>query len=242
MTQTEATRPDLFALARTAQASDDRADWLRLWQALAGTALVLPLQGSAGETISPRLDEETGAVLAYPSLEAMAASLTTPADYAQLDGAALADMLAPERLTLRIPGTTDILVPAEAIAWIAQTYRADVDEADLAGVRVAAVADPDPALLQALGDSVTALGTACTEAWLITLSAPDTPDGTGELTLVLALSADAAKAEAEIAHALTRAIQAVSTEPLAVACPAPNASLLAAARSYGIGIAAALAR
>jgi len=125
-------------------------------------------------------------------------------------------------------------VPAETLAWIAATYGAPVETEDRAGVALTRPAAPDAALLQAVGETVAALGAACREAWLTSMAeAGKAPD----LVLILGLDGTAGAAEAEIAEAVTRAVQAMTETPLAVACPAPDSALMAAARRHGIGIA-----
>ncbi len=226
---------DRFA---TANASGERADWQSLWQALAGTRLVVPIESTGAATLSPRLISAGGveAVQAFERMESFAAMLDEPGECAEVDGAELAGMLAGHSLALAvsIDGLADpIMVGEAALGWIAATWGADVERTIGAGVVISAAAAPTPEMVTLLGATVAALGGDCREAWLVTL----TPvDGPGELTLVLGLSDGARAVEAELAETVTRALQAGTDRPVAVACADPCSALIDRARRHGIGI------
>lgn len=231
------TAPDLAALYQTAVTSDATADWHRVWQTFAGMAWVVPLDGQDGDTVRPRLVQDDGIdlVQAFPDMTAYADAIAEPGHYAELDGAQLAAMLAPAGVPLGLWLTPGALtpIPSDRLDWIAATFRADVDRADSAGVTVAAPDLPAPELVEALGQTVGALGRDCPEAWLVTMTEPGAAP---ELVLVLGLSDDARRIEGQIAETVTRAVQAVADQPMAVACPARASALMQTARRTGIGI------
>ena len=229
---------DLAGLHGAALASDNRADWQRFWQVLAGTSLVVPLEDGTGDRVRPQM-VVTGpatAVQAFTSMESFADHLSEPGDYAEIDGAHLAEMLAPQGTALSISLGSDrppVLIDAETLGWIANTFRAEVSRAEGAGVSVSAPDLPEPELIAAIGQTIGALGADCPEAWLVTLT---DRDGAGELALVLGLADRVRAMEAEIAETVTRAIQAIADRPIAVACADRGSALMAAARRLGIGI------
>ena len=227
---------NLSTLHAAAVASARQSDWQALWQAVAGTALVLPLDQQDGNAMMPRVvNIEIGeAVQAYPDMDSFAEALTTPSDYAELDGAQLAAMLSPQDAALLIMLRPDpLVVPVKALVWIAETFRADVTRSDSAGVKVLAPQLPPPEVVAAMGQTVAALGKDCPEAWLVGMAEPDEDP---ELVLVLGLDESVRQIEAQIAETITRAVQSVYDRPLAVACPARASPLMTAARQHGIGI------
>ena len=231
------TGPEFLDLYRAALDSDAMPDWQKVWQAFAGMAWVVPLESQDDASIRPRMAEldDVSIVQAFPDMLSFADALTEPGHYAELDGAQLAALLAPAGvpLGLWLPGYSPIAVPEKTLEWIAATFRADVNRADSAGVRVTAPDLPAPEVVQALGQTVGAMGQDCAEAWLVTMTEPDRSP---ELVLVLGLSDEARAIEDQIAETITRALQAVSAVPLAVACPARSSTLMQTARRTGVGI------
>ncbi|MEM7056655.1 MAG: hypothetical protein AAF557_03635 [Pseudomonadota bacterium] len=225
----------LYALATH---SDDLADWQALWQALAGSGLILPLKGQLGELVQPRLTKVDGldAVEVFADMDSYAEQLAEPADYAEMDGAQLAAMAVSLDMPLAVKLTDGqvLMVPPAAVDWIASTFRADVDRADSAGVHVSAPDLPSVATVEAMGQTVGGLGDDCPEAWLVHMTEPDAEDP--ELVLVLGLADNLREMETEIAEAVTRSIQSVSGQPVAVACADRGSPLMDAARRHGIGI------
>lgn len=228
----------LVGLEDAARASDARTDWLKLWQVIAGTRLVVPIADPNAPRVQPKVISVAGmpAVLAYENMETFAAALTEPGACAEIEGADLAQMLAGAELALAItvPGKRDPLtVTADVVDWIARTYRARVDRMQAEGVRVSAPKLPEPETIELLGQTVAALGEDCPEAWLVALTA----DGSApEPVLVLGLADRVATIEAEIAETVTRAIQAGLAAPISVACAARGSALMHRARECGIGI------
>ena len=227
----------LDTLRGTAAASDSVSDWQALWQAVAGTGLILPLTEQAGEQARPVVIKyaDVHTVRAFADISAYAETLDVPGDYAEMDGAQLAAMLAPQNVALLIEVADGgpVFVPAEALEWISLIFRADVDRADSAGMHISAPELPSPELVAAMGQTIGALGSDCPEAWLVKMNEPEAP---AELVLVLGLADGLRHIEADIAETVTRAIQASADKPVAVACADRGSPLMNAARRCGIGI------
>ena len=228
----------LTDLNRAAEESDGRADWLRLWQAVAGTRLVVPVADPAADRVRPETVEIDGttAVVSFEDMEAFASRLNEPGACAEIDGADLANMLAGSDHALAIT-TSDVDKPlifsVDVLAWIARTFRAEVSRSDAEGVRVTAPELPDAAAIELMGQTIDALGDDCPEAWLVAMTAED---GNAEPVLVLGLSDRVARIEGEIAETVTRAIQAGMSQPISVACADRGSPLMHRARECGIGI------
>ena len=225
----------IFRQHAKASASDAIDDWMAFYQALAGTGLIVPLKASAGETAQPVTLQQDGieAVLAHADMDSYASALSEPGEYAEIAGVELAAMLSAQKTALSLYSDPMILTAGEQLAWIAQTFGAEVTRATGAGVSVNTPDLPPLPLMEQLGKTVGALGTDCPEAWLVAMSTPGEDD---ELVLVLGLSDAVRKMEGQIAETVTRAIQAVTDQPFAVACPDRGAPLMDTARKSGIGI------
>lgn len=225
----------LTDLHAAALATDAEPAWAAFYQALAGTPLVVPLSEQAGDTARPLLVSRDGvdAVQAFPDMERFATGLDAPGAYAELAGADLAALMAGQATPLVIHEDPEIVLTPDQLDWIATTFGAEVTRATGAGVTVATPASPELALIEALGQTVGALGTDCPEAWLVEMTVPDE---TPELVLVMGLADGVRRMEAQIAETVTRAIQAVTDRPFAVACPDRGAPLMTSARQNGIGI------
>jgi hypothetical protein len=232
------TPPPLQQLHADALAADTETAWMQFYQTLAGTSLIVPLTEGAGETAKPQLVDHDGltAVQAYAGMDLFASAVRVPTDYAELDGAQLCGLLEGQAtpLLVQVEGAgMPLLIDTKAQEWISSTFGAEVTRRATEGVSVAAPELPDLTLMQALGQAVGALGADCPEAWLVTLSGAEVEP---ELVLVLGLSDQAARMEAEIAETVTRSIQAVTEQRFAVACPDRGSALMASARKHGIGI------
>ena len=118
------------AHAAMAAAPEDPAARLRFYDRLAAAELVLLLEAEPeGEEIRPALFElEDGpVVLAFDREERLAAFAEGPAPYAALPGRALAAMLAGQGIGVGLNldvAPSSILLPAEAIGWLAETAAA----------------------------------------------------------------------------------------------------------------------
>lgn len=225
----------LADLHAAALASDDAHAWRAVYQAFAGSTLVVPITAD----MQLALDDSGPAPLAraFETPELYAATLAAPGNHAELPGQELARLLADNALALElVTEAGPILLAADQLRWIADTYGAEVAQATAQGVRVSAPAAPDGHVMEVLGQSVAALGPSCREAWLVALTEADGPP---ELVLVLDLADEARRLEQPLAETVTRAVQAVTDRPFAVACPDPDAPLLAQARQLGIGVSTA---
>ncbi len=232
----------LTELRDSAEASDARADWLKLWQGVAGTRLAVPVADSDTNTdtdkVLPQVISHAGmpAVQSYETMEVFAAALQQPGACAELDGADLAKMLAGSDHGLLITVSKDeepVFLTPDVLDWIARTFRAHVDRSQAEGVRISAPELPSPEAIELMGQTIAALGDDCPEAWLVAMTA----DGAApEPVLVLGLSDRVARIEAEIAETVTRAIQAGLPKPISVACAARGSPLMHHARNCGIGI------
>lgn len=225
----------VFSMHAKAVESDATDDWMTFYQALAGIGLIVPLTASAGEIAKPVTIMQNGvdAVLAYVDMDAYASSLTEPGEYVEIAGVELAAMLSDQGSALSIYANPAILIAPDQLSWIAQTFGAEVTRATGAGVSVRTPDLPALPVMEQLGKTVGALGADCPEAWLVAMSAEDESD---ELVLVLGLTDAVRKMEGQIAETVTRAIQAVTDQPFAVACPDRGAPLMDTARRAGIGI------
>lgn len=225
----------LFDLHAAALASDASDDWMTFYQAFAGTALIVPLQESAGETAKPMttLLDGAEAVLSHADIGSYASAIDTPGEYAEIAGVELAAMLSSQDTPLMIQFEPPIVILTDQLRWIAETYGAEVTRATGAGVSVRTPELPPLDVMEQLGKTVGALGADCPEAWLVSMSAEGDAD---ELVLVLGLTDELRRIEAEVAETVTRAIQAVTDQPFAVACPDRGAPLMDTARKTGIGI------
>ncbi|MEM9062994.1 MAG: hypothetical protein AAGD13_21220 [Pseudomonadota bacterium] len=215
--------------------ADQPEDWARFYLTFAGTNLVVPLLKQDGDTASPALTDRDGVscVLGYPDIDSYASSLGTPGEYAEISGADLAAMLAPQSTALSLCTDPEIILLPDQLLWIADTYGAEVTRATGAGVTLETPELPDLAVMEQLGAAVAAMGADCPEAWLVGMREGDKD---AELVLVLGLSDEAGRIEAELAETVTRAVQAVTDQPFAVTCPDRGAPLMAAARRSGIGV------
>ena len=219
----------------TALGSDRVEDWAAFYQILAGTTLVIPLETAAGETARPRLMAHEGidTLPAWTSMEAFASALADPGHYAELAGVELASALAGQDTPLLIHADGPLVLSPEQLDWIAETYGAEVTRATGQGVQVTEPELPPLAVMEILGQSVGALGADCPEAWLVAMTAPEEET---ELVLVLGLAGGVREMEGQLAETLTRAVQAVTDRPFAVACPDRGSPLMDTARRVGVGV------
>ncbi len=219
---------DLHAKAVT---SDLHRDWRAFYQAFAGTSFVVPATDSG--TLA--LAEEDGLTLAraWLTAEDFAAAISTPQGTADLPGDALAAMLADATIPLQIAGDAPIVLDADQLRWIADTYNAEVVQETGQGVHISAPAPLGEDVVDVLGQSVAALGPSCRGAWLVEMTVPDEES---ELVLVLDLADDARSMETPLAETIARAVQAVTDKRFAVACPPADSPLARRAAEIGIGM------
>jgi len=123
---TETTRLDTAHAAMDAAPEDEGAR-LRFYDQLAASELFVLLEAEAeDDNVSPRLIEVEGQafVLAFDLEERLAAFAGGEAPYVAISGRGIAGMLAPEGLGLGLnldAAPSAHLLPAEAVAWLADT-------------------------------------------------------------------------------------------------------------------------
>lgn len=163
------------AAVMLARPGDDGAR-LRLYEVLSGAELILPL---AGEGTGDAVEPETVTVAGVEHVLALdrADALVVPRATAALSGLALARMLAGQGVgvALRTGGAADLLIPPEALDWLARSLG---DGPAAAEARPLAAYPPDglPLALLAALDRRIAQGEGLAEAaWLARV---DWSDGT----------------------------------------------------------------
>lgn len=151
---TEHTPIDAAHAAMEAAPEDDAAR-LRFYERLADSELFLALEREAeGERITPQVFEVAGGsfVLAFDREERLAAFAGGPAPYAALSGRVIAAQLAPAGLglALNLGAPSEILIPNDAVTWLAETVAHTPDEAEAQVAEVNAPLGLPEALLTAL--------------------------------------------------------------------------------------------
>jgi fructose-specific component phosphotransferase system IIB-like protein len=126
---------DLAHAAMEAAPADDAAR-LRFYERLADAELFLLLTKEAeGENISPELFElaDSAFVLVFDTEERLSEFVGKPAPYAALSGRVIAAMLAGQGIGLGVNlevAPSSILIPPEALAWLAETLTHAPDEVE----------------------------------------------------------------------------------------------------------------
>ncbi|MHA6265009.1 SseB family protein [Arenibacterium sp. CAU 1754] len=154
-------------------APEDAARRMRFYERLADGELFLMLTEEAeGENISPELFEvaEGRFVLVFDREDRLARFAGRPAPYAALSGRALAQMLAPQGIGMGLNldvAPSSFLVPAEAVAWLADTVAHTPDEVEARIDEVSAPGGLPESLITALDAKLaTATGLAAS-AYLV---------------------------------------------------------------------------
>ncbi|SEQ11128.1 SseB family protein [Thalassovita taeanensis] len=168
---------DLTALdtAHAAMAANDRdeAARLRFYERLADSELFLLLSEEAvDESVSPELFElsDHSFVLVFDREERLAQFVGQPAPYAALSGRVIAGLLADQGIGLGVNlevAPSSILIPPEAVEWLAQTLGHGPDEAE---ARIEEVGRPQglpEALLTALDAKLATAGGLAHAAYLV---------------------------------------------------------------------------
>lgn len=140
----EDTALDTAHAAMTAAPQDDAAR-LRFYERMADSELFLLLEEEAkGDALNPSTFQVTGGtfVLVFDREERLARFVGAPAPYAALSGRAIAGMLADRDIGLGVNlevAPSAILIPAEAVGWLART----LDHApDAVEARISEVSPP----------------------------------------------------------------------------------------------------
>ncbi len=133
---TDATEIDLAHGAMTANEEDDVAR-LRFYERLAETELFMLLEDEAeGDQITPALFEveDQSFVLIFDREARMSEFYGKEiAPYAALSGRGMAQMLQGQRIGMALNmgvAPSAMLIPAEAVDWLAQTLGSDAEEVD----------------------------------------------------------------------------------------------------------------
>lgn len=157
--------PDLTPLdtahAAMEAAPDDDAARLRFFERLADSELFLLLAEEVeGENISPRVFNVEGGsfVLVFDREERLADFVGEPAPYVALSGRLIATMLKDQDIGLGVNlsvAPSSILMPAEAISWLANTLAQAPNEVEAKPVEVSAPQGVPEVLLQALDTKLT---------------------------------------------------------------------------------------
>ncbi len=233
-----------------AAAGGDAADG-RVVDALLNAEMLLLLEAPAtGDTLRPVLLElEAGRTALAFDTETRLADFGAGADFVQLPGRTLAEMLAGSGVNLAVnPGVapSELFHDAAALEWMVQMGQA---EAQAAEARISGLGAPraaSEALIAALDAKLAALAPLLSEAWLM---GARHADGSDRLLLVLAeRGSDAPRAGRAFDaadEARRRAVSLAASESARLAAPegpeldavfaAPEEPLLETARRHGLG-------
>lgn len=197
---------DLAHQAMEANAADDSAR-LRFYERLADAELyVLLTQEVQGDQISPDLFELPDAtyVLVFDREERLSTFAGRPVPYAALSGRAIAGMLAGQGIGLGVNlevAPSSILIPAQAIDWLAQTLAETPDEVEETITEVIAPAGLPEALLTALDAKLALTAGMAQSAYLV-----GTVSDSGRRSHLLAFVDAAPGAQAALAKAASEAL------------------------------------
>lgn len=186
--------------------TNDAAARLRFYERLADSELFLLLQSEAtGDNLSPEMFEIDGAnyVLVFDTQERLADLVEGSAHHAALSGRIIATMLAGQGIGLGVNlGVADssILLPPEALVWLAQMLENAPKEISAQPVAFKAPAAADENLLQAIDAKLATAAGLAEAAYLVQV---DYDDGTQGLMLAIidalpAAQGALAKAVAEV--------------------------------------------
>lgn len=233
---THETRLDAAHAAMRA-APEDEGAWLGLYEAVAAVELFVLLKAEAEQHhITPRTVEADGKshVLAFDSEERLAQFAGDTAPYAALPGRALAVMLAGQGLGLALNlgvAPSEILLPAESLAWLAETL-ADGPAVEAAQLReFAPPGDLPEALLSALDARLASAAGLADRAYLATAR-----HESGAERHILGIIAAPPAAEAALARAVAEAVRFSGPDPVAldVVFLAPADSVVARLARVGL--------
>ncbi len=187
-------------------APEDEAARLRFFERLADAELHVLLAEDAGDAIAPRVFplEDGPIVLAFDGEDRLAAFGEGPTPHATLSGRTLAAHLAAEGMGLGLNlgvAPSAILLPAAAVAWLAETVATAPDTLEARPVEVAPPADVPEAFLTALEAKLPAAAGLARVAYLANV----TYEGGGAGHLLAFIDARGG-AEAALAHAVSEAL------------------------------------
>ena len=167
---TEMTPLDAAHAAMEAAPQDD-AVRLRFYERLADSELFLALEGEpGGDQITPRIFpvEDQSFVLVFDREERLADFAEGTAPYAVLSGRGLAAMLSSQGIGLAVnPGApSSILIPAEAVDWLADTLSEAPEEVEETPEEIAPPSGLPEALITALDTKLATAGGLARLAYL----------------------------------------------------------------------------
>lgn len=164
-------------------APEDEAARLRFYERLAASELCLLLTREAeGDRIDPAIFEPEGGacVLAFDSEARLAAFAEGPAPYAAMSGRALAGMLAGQGMGLGLNlgvAHSAILLPAEAMDWLAGMLADAPTEMDARPVEFRVPAGLPESMLRALDERLAGMAGMARAAWLVAVRYEDGGQG-----------------------------------------------------------------
>ncbi|MEL6645872.1 MAG: SseB family protein [Pseudomonadota bacterium] len=188
-------------------APEDDAARLRFYERLADAELVLLLAEEAdGDRITPQVFalEEGEVVLAFDREDRLTAFTEEISPYAALSGRALATMLAGQNLGLGVNlgvAPSSILIPGDAVAWLATTLSETPDQVEARPVEVTAPGDLPQALITALDAKLPTAAGLASYAFLAGITYD-----TGAKTHMLAFIDPVPGAEDSLAQAASEAL------------------------------------
>ncbi len=218
-------------------APEDDAARLRFFERVADCELHLLLEHEPeGDRISPRLFEVEGTpyALAFDLPERMTGFTGEISAGATLSGRALAQMLAGQGIGLGLnldTAPSAMLLPPDAIAWLADTLATGPEEAQ---GRIAAVRPPDPVpevLLSALDTKLGTAGGLARSAYLVSVDYED-----GARATLLAFVDAGPGTEPALAGAVREALvfSGIEAGAIDVSFVAASDSLAAALARHGV--------
>ncbi|MEL6958172.1 MAG: SseB family protein [Pseudomonadota bacterium] len=167
----ETTELDTAHAAMMADEADDLAR-LRFYERLADGEVFLLLEGEAdGDQVEPALFEADGQtfVLVFDREARLSEFYGKIAPYAALSGRGLASMLEGQRLGIALNmgvAPSAMLIPAEAVDWLAQTLGAGPEEVEGQITELTAPSGLPEVLLEALDRKLATAGGLAQEAYL----------------------------------------------------------------------------
>ncbi|MEL6550090.1 MAG: SseB family protein [Pseudomonadota bacterium] len=209
MTSSTAIDPTPIDMAFAAmEATGSDADRLRFYERVADAELFLLVEEEpVGDDVNPQLfdlEEEGRVVVAFDRAERLAAFVGGPSPFVALSGRALVRLLAEEKLGLGLNlevAPSSYLLPADAVAWLADTLTHAPDAADLKVDEVTAPGELPERLLTALDAKLALMGAAAETAFLAMAAYED-----GSRGHILAFVDAAPGAEGALSQAASEAL------------------------------------
>lgn len=160
--------------AHAAMQADPQAEGARrrFYERLAAAELYLLLEREAeGERIAPQIFDLTdqSCVLVFDAPERLTRFTGRPAPYAALSGRAICALLAPQRLGLGLNldvAPSEILIPPDAVAWLAETVATGPDAVEARIERVFPPGDLPESLLTSLDARLASAAGLASQAYL----------------------------------------------------------------------------